>query len=185
MNSFKHKIDKSIVQNSLISYTLRIVITDILFFVIAYSNGLFDSTTLKITMGTMIFVFFGISVYMLFKEYRNRFLSIEFNGILFKINYFSFFKLKQIETANISANTSFFVNNYSRKSFESTRINLEFKERKMSFFLPLEDVLKILFIIKTNGGDFQKDFDLKCLLKEIRTLKTYEDLYLVIDTLLE
>lgn len=141
MNSSYHKIDKSIVQNSLISYTVRIVITDMLFFVIAYSNGLFENTTQTIIMGIMIFLFFGISGYMLIKKYRNRFLSIEFNGNLFKIEYISFFKLNHIETEEISANTSFFVNNYSIKSFELTRINLETENQKISFFLPLEDVL--------------------------------------------
>lgn len=185
MNKSIFKLDIDLVNKSFLFYGIRMLISNIILLITASLYGLFESKIQLLIMGGILCIFFAFSIHLLFKKYRNRFLSIEFNGNYFIIDYIHFCDIKKIETSNISVSTIFFVNNYSRTSYELTKINLEFQERKMYFFLPLEDVLKIIYIIKTNGGAFQKDFDLKCSLKEIRTLKNYEDLYLVIDTLLE
>lgn len=188
---FKHifySIDIVQIERSLFDYILKLcVINLVLFFAVFFTKGI-ESKIEFFLRSLMFFIFACFSIYSLLNRYRNRFISICYADDTFSISYFRFFKKQKINFNDIQSIAMISVNNYSLRKIILVELILHSSDtnhKKTHFFLPLKDVLKVLSVINDNNGTIDKNFEFVCALKEIRTFKSYADVYEIIDRLLE
>jgi len=188
---FKHifySIDIVQIERSLFDYILKLcVINLVLFFAVFFTKAI-ESKIEFFLRSLMFFIFACFSIYSLLKRYRNRFISINYAEDTFCISYFRFFKKQKKYFNDIQTIAIISVSNYSLKRIILVELILDSSDtnhKKIHFFLPLKEVFKVLSVINDNNGTIDKNFDFRCALKEIRTFKSYSDVYEIIDRLLE